>query len=134
MTALSSPFFTVTAEEGRSWVRLRLTGDLDYDTSHELVARAAERLADRPDLRDLYLDCAQLRLCDSMGVSALLQVHRDTTARSVCLHVEDAPPFLDRIMRITGIQHLFARQEEQRPARGAGEEAASAEQRPSPAP
>ncbi|MET8377037.1 STAS domain-containing protein [Streptomyces microflavus] len=134
MTALPSPFFTVTAEEGRGWVRLRLTGDLDYDSSHELVARAAERLADRPDLRDLYLDCAQLRLCDSMGVSALLQVHRDTTARSVCLHVEDAPPFLDRIMRITGIQHLFALQEDQRPARGAGEEAASTEQRPSPAP
>ncbi|MFD5900667.1 STAS domain-containing protein [Streptomyces microflavus] len=134
MTALPSPFFTVTAEEGWGWVRLRLTGDLDYDTSHELVARAAERLADRPDLRDLYLDCAQLGLCDSMGVSALLQVHRDTTARSVCLHVEDAPPFLDRIMRITGIQHLFAHQEDQRPARGAGEEAASTEQRPSPAP
>ncbi|MFD3877029.1 STAS domain-containing protein [Streptomyces microflavus] len=134
MTALPSPFFTVTAEEGRGWVRLRLTGDLDYDTSHELVARAVERLADRADVRDLYLDCAQLRLCDSMGVSALLQVHRDTTARSVCLHVEDAPPFLDRIMRITGIQHLFAQQEDQRPARGAGEEAASTEQRPSPAP
>jgi len=41
----------------------------------------------------------------------------------------DAPPFLDRIMRITGIHHLFARQEDQRPA---GEEAASTEQRPSP--
>ncbi|MFJ7057600.1 STAS domain-containing protein [Streptomyces griseobrunneus] len=132
MTALPSPFFTVTAEGGRGWVRLRLTGDLDYDTSHELVARAAERLADRPDLRDLYLDCAKLRLCDSMGVSALLQVHRDTAARSMYLHVEDAPPFLDRIMRITGIQHLFARQEDQPPARGAGEEAVSTEQRPSP--
>ncbi|MEW1614992.1 MULTISPECIES: STAS domain-containing protein [unclassified Streptomyces] len=132
MTALPSPFFTVTAEEGRGWVRLRLAGDLDYDTSHELVARATERMAARPDARDLYLDCAELRLCDSMGVSALLQVHRDTATRGVGLHVEDAPPFLDRVMRITGIQHLFARQEDERSARGAGEEATSTEQRPSP--
>ncbi|MEU2825586.1 STAS domain-containing protein [Streptomyces bacillaris] len=135
MTALPSPLLTVTAEEGRGWARLRLTGDLDYDTSGELVARAAERLAARPELDDLHLDCAGLEMCDSMGVSALLQVHRDTAARRVRLHVEEAPPFLDRIMRITGIDHLFARpdQKDRRPARGAGEEGAS-DPHPSPAP
>ncbi|MFE3718562.1 STAS domain-containing protein [Streptomyces cyaneofuscatus] len=133
MTALPSPLLTVTPEEGRGWVRLRLTGDLDYDTSHELVVRAGDWLAVRPDLRDLRLGCAELRLCDSMGVSALLQIHRDAAAQGVALHVEDAPPFLDRIMRITGIDHLFAaRQEERRPARGAGEAAPPPDQRPSP--
>ncbi|MFJ8847914.1 STAS domain-containing protein [Streptomyces cyaneofuscatus] len=133
MTALPSPLLTVTAEEGRGWVRLRLTGDLDYDTSHELVVRAGDWLAVRPDLRDLRLGCAELSLCDSMGVSALLQIHRDAAAQGVALHVEDAPPFLDRIMRITGIDHLFAaRQEERRPARGAGEAAPPPDQRPSP--
>ncbi|MFE7458930.1 STAS domain-containing protein [Streptomyces sp. NPDC057554] len=133
MTALPSPLLTITVEEGRGWVRLRLTGDLDHDTSDELVARATERLAARPEPDDLYLDCAGLGMCDSMGVSALLQVHRDTTARRVRLHVEEAPPFLDRIMRITGIDHLFARrdQEDRRPVRGAGEEG-SADPHPSP--
>ncbi|NUV41111.1 STAS domain-containing protein [Streptomyces sp. KAI-26] len=133
MTALPSPLLTVTAEEGPGWVRLRLTGDLDYDTSSELVARAMEQLAARPGLDELYLDCAGLEMCDSMGVSALLQVHRDTAARRVRLHVEEAPPFLDRIMRITGIDHLFARQEQKdrRPARGAGEEGLS-DPHPSP--
>ncbi|MFJ4822843.1 STAS domain-containing protein [Streptomyces bacillaris] len=133
MTALPSPLLTVTAEEGPGWARLRLAGDLDYDTSGELVARAAERLAARPELDDLYLDCAGLGMCDSMGVSALLQVHRDTAARRVRLHVEEAPPFLDRIMRITGIDHLFARWDDQRPARGAGEEGPS-DPHPSPTP
>ncbi|MEU0357778.1 STAS domain-containing protein [Streptomyces cyaneofuscatus] len=132
MTALPSPLLTVTAEEGRGWVRLRLTGDLDYDTNHELVVRAGDWLAVRPDLRDLRLSCAELRLCDSMGVSALLQIHRDAVARGVALRVEDAPPFLERIMRITGIDHLFARQEECRPARGAGEAAPPPDQRPAP--
>ncbi|MEW1631721.1 STAS domain-containing protein [Streptomyces sp. NPDC089173] len=129
MTALPTPYFTVTAEEGRGWVRLRLTGDLDYDTSHELVVRAGDWLAVRPELSDLYLSCAELRLCDSMGVSALLQVHRDAAAQGVYLHVQDAPPFLDRIMRITGIQHLFASQEDRR---NVGEATPSTEQRPSP--
>ncbi|MFJ9688292.1 STAS domain-containing protein [Streptomyces bacillaris] len=133
MTALPSPLLTVTAEEGRGWVRLRLTGDLDHDTSDELVARATEQLTARPGLDDLYLDCAGLGMCDSMGVSALLQIHRDTAVRRVRLHVEEAPAFLDRIMRITGIDHLFARrdQEERWPARGAGEEGPS-DPHPSP--
>ncbi|MBH0247607.1 anti-sigma factor antagonist, partial [Streptomyces cavourensis] len=62
MTALPSPLLTVTAEEGPGWVRLRLTGDLDYDTSSELVARAMEQLAARPGLDELYLDCAGLEM------------------------------------------------------------------------
>lgn len=129
MTALPTPLLTVTAEEGRGWVRLRLTGDLDYDTSHELVVRAGDWLAVRPELRELRLNCAELRLCDSMGVSALLQIHRDAAAEGVYLHVEDAPPFLERIMRITGIQHLFASRQDRH---SAGEAAPSTEQRPSP--
>ncbi|MYR94717.1 MULTISPECIES: STAS domain-containing protein [unclassified Streptomyces] len=134
MTALPTPLLTVTAEEGRGWVRLRLAGDLDYDTSHELVVRAEDWLAVRPELRELRLGCAELGLCDSMGVSALLQIHRDAAAQGASLHVEDAPPFLDRIMRITGIHHLFARQQDRRPARGAGEAPPPTEQRPSPSP
>lgn len=135
MTALPSPLLAVTAVEGPGWARLRLIGDLDHETSDELVARALEQLSARPELDDLYLDCARLGMCDSMGVSALLQIHRHTAARRVSLHVEQAPPFLDRIMRITGIDHLFARrsQEDRRPARGAGEEGPS-DPRPSPAP
>ncbi|MFJ9624184.1 STAS domain-containing protein [Streptomyces sp. NPDC101181] len=124
MTALPSPLFTVTAEEGRDWVRLRLSGDLDYDTSHQLVSRAVDGMAGAPDARDLYLDCAGLSLCDSMGVSALLQVHRDAAARRVRLHVDNAPPFLERIIRITGIQHLFARAEGRQENRGDGRAAA----------
>ncbi|WP_411080356.1 STAS domain-containing protein [Streptomyces sp. cmx-18-6] len=132
MTALPNPLLAVAIEEGPGWARLRLTGDLDYDTSHELVARARERMTAQPDLNDLYLDCAALGLCDSMGVSALLQIHRDTAARDARLHVEAAPSFLARIMRITGIDHLFAHAEDRQSARGGGDEEATTEQRPSP--
>ncbi|GAA2962633.1 MULTISPECIES: STAS domain-containing protein [Streptomyces] len=108
MTALPLPPFTVTPEAGPGTARLRLTGDLDYDTSGELARAAEECLAADPHLADLHLDCAQLRLCDSMGVATLLLIHRGATTRGVRLHVESPPPFLTRILDVTGIGHLFA--------------------------
>ncbi|RPK55526.1 STAS domain protein [Streptomyces sp. ADI96-02] len=133
MTALPHQLLTVTPEVGPLRARLRLGGDLDYGTSDELVRRVRDTLAAQPELKDLHLDCAGLLLCDSMGVSALLQIHRDTTARRVRLHVEDRPAFLNRIMRITGILHLFEEEGGQLPARG-GTDEASAEPRTSPGP
>ncbi|MET8277754.1 STAS domain-containing protein [Micromonospora sp. NPDC005174] len=53
-------------------VRLRLTGELDYETAPELVAAAA-------DLRggqQVTIDLSRVGLCDSSGLSALLIVRR----------------------------------------------------------
>ncbi|MFI8005455.1 STAS domain-containing protein [Streptomyces sp. NPDC086010] len=106
MTALPHPLLTVTVETGPRTVRLRIGGDLDYDTSDELAARAQECLDTHgPDA--LHLDCAKLRLCDSMGVSTLLQIHRITGARGVRLRLEDPPAFLERILTVTGIRGIF---------------------------
>ncbi|MFH9471284.1 STAS domain-containing protein [Streptomyces clavifer] len=107
MTDLHCPPFTLTTEPGPGTVRLRLVGDLDYDTSEQLVERAHDCLAAEPGLRDLFLDCAQLRLCDSMGVSSLLLIHRGTSSRGVGLHLENPPDFLRRILDVTGILPLF---------------------------
>ncbi|MEU0148701.1 STAS domain-containing protein [Streptomyces sp. NPDC006288] len=106
MTVLPNPLLTVAVEAGPRTVRLRIGGDLDYDTSGELAARAQACLDEQsPDA--LHLDCAELRLCDSMGVSTLLQIHRSTTARGVRLHLDSPPPFLERILAVTGTRHLF---------------------------
>ncbi|WP_328535258.1 STAS domain-containing protein [Streptomyces sp. NBC_00344] len=107
MTSLPRPPFTVTVEAGPGTAHLRLEGDLDYDTSGELVQRTDRCLAEHPDLRQLHLDCAELRLCDSMGVSTFLMIHRLATAREVRLHLDNPPPFLERILGITGIRTLF---------------------------
>ncbi|MEU1485955.1 STAS domain-containing protein [Streptomyces sp. NPDC005752] len=106
MTTLPHPLFTVTVETGPGTVHLRIGGDLDYDTSGELAARADACLeAHGPDA--LHLDCTELRMCDSMGVSTLLLIHRSTAARGVRLHLDSPPPFLERILAVTGTRHLF---------------------------
>ncbi|WP_069174514.1 STAS domain-containing protein [Streptomyces griseus] len=107
MTDFPSSPFTLTAEAGPQTVRLRLAGDLDYDTSERLVERAVGCLAADPGPRELLLDCSRLRLCDSMGISALLMVHRATSSRGVGLRLESPPDFLRRILEITGIRELF---------------------------
>ncbi|MEU5715327.1 STAS domain-containing protein [Streptomyces sp. NPDC020403] len=107
MTEFPRSSFTLTAEAGPRTVRLRLAGDLDHDTSERLVERALGCLAADPGPRELLLDCSRLRLCDSMGLSALLMVHRATTSRGVGLRLESPPDFLRRILEITGISELF---------------------------
>ncbi|WP_406390381.1 STAS domain-containing protein [Streptomyces sp. NBC_00887] len=107
MTAQPSRPFTLIVEAGTGTARLHLVGDLDYDTSGELTRQADACLTEFPDLRELHLDCAGLRLCDSMGVSALLMVHRRTSARNVALHLHNPPPFLERVLDLTGIRKLF---------------------------
>ncbi|MGW2841048.1 STAS domain-containing protein [Streptomyces sp. NPDC001493] len=107
MTPLS-PSFTLTAETGHGSACLHLAGDLDYNTGDTLVERAGRFLTEQPGLHDLRLDCAELTFCDSIGVSSLLMIHRQTTAHSVRLHLDNQPPFLRRLLDITGIQKLFA--------------------------
>ncbi|MER6388654.1 STAS domain-containing protein [Streptomyces sp. NPDC059382] len=100
--------FTLTVEAGPGTARLRLAGDLDYDTSEELVRCAEECLDADARLTDLHLDCAGLEFCDSMGIAILLMIHRKTRAGAVRLHLDNPPPFLERVLHITGIRHLFA--------------------------
>ncbi|MFC8230782.1 STAS domain-containing protein [Streptomyces sp. NPDC057287] len=108
MTDHLCPPLTLTAESAPGAVRLRLVGDLDFDTGEQLVERARECLADDPDLRDLFMDCERLRLCDSTGLSSLLLIHRGTASRGVVLHLENPPAFLLRLLDVTGTGRLFA--------------------------
>ncbi|MFD5875238.1 STAS domain-containing protein [Streptomyces sp. NPDC060322] len=126
MTELPCPPFTLAVEAGPGAVRLCLAGDLDYDSTEELVERAQACLAADPGLRDLFLDCSGLRLCDSTGVSGLLLIHRGTTSRGVALHLENAPAFLRRILDVTGTRQLFVLE-------GGGGQAEQAEEGPPPA-
>ncbi|MFJ4685335.1 STAS domain-containing protein [Streptomyces sp. NPDC088789] len=96
-------------EAGSGTACIRLTGPLDYATSDELVQHADQCLTSHPHLQNLRLDCTGLEFCDSMGISALLMIHRKTTTRLVQLHLDHPPPSLERILRITGVAALFSR-------------------------
>ncbi|MFJ6434254.1 STAS domain-containing protein [Streptomyces sp. NPDC091416] len=122
MTATARPSFTLTVEAGPDTARLRLAGDLDHDGGDELLRHAEDCIAGQPRPRELLLECSQLKTCDSMGISMLIQIHRSSTAHDVRLGLENPPPFLERILHLTGIRHLFA-PDGQEPQRGQASQA-----------
>ncbi|MFE3518157.1 STAS domain-containing protein [Streptomyces sp. NPDC059166] len=128
MTERPRPSLTLDVEASPGAVRLRVAGELDYDTSDQFVERFQECLEADPTLRELALECAGLRVCDSMGVSSLLLVHRGTSARGIRLSLENPPAFLSRILYVTGTGHLFGVA-----ADGARGQAGRAEEGPRPA-
>ncbi|MFD5789926.1 STAS domain-containing protein [Streptomyces sp. NPDC087866] len=109
---MSAPFLSLTVESEGGVMRLRLAGVLDYDTSDGLVARAGACVEADPGAGGLHLDCEKLRLCDSTGLSALLMIHRRTTDRGITLFLDNPPPFLERMLDVTGTRHLFAAENE----------------------
>ena len=88
-------------------LRIAVRGDLDYATHKELMDAAATALADPQELSDLRIDCAELRVCDSSGLSALLMIRRRASDAGVRLHLDQRGPALERILTVTGtLEHL----------------------------
>ncbi|WP_078946095.1 STAS domain-containing protein [Streptomyces exfoliatus] len=89
-----------------------LAGDLAWDSAEELLDAARAHLDPASAPTDLRVDCAGLTLCDSTGLSALLALHRLARAAGVSLHFDRRPPFLDRLLLLTGTyEHLTSRSE-----------------------
>ncbi|WP_329076522.1 STAS domain-containing protein [Streptomyces niveus] len=88
-------------------VCVSIEGDLDYDSSQQLLDETREQLSRHPGTRQLRLDCSRLALCDSMGLATLLAIHRVTDAAGVRLYLDGRPASLDRLLRLTGtLSHL----------------------------
>ena len=86
---------------------LQVSGDLDYETTDDMVDTVGRLLSRHPGLAHLHLDLSGLDFCDSAGLSGLLLVHRRTCRAGVRLHLDHRPPFLERILDITGtLDHL----------------------------
>ncbi|MFG1869883.1 STAS domain-containing protein [Micromonospora arborensis] len=81
-------------------VRLRLAGELDYDTAPDLVAAAADLRGDE----QVLIDLGGVTLCDSSGLSALLVLHR--AAGAIRLTGVRRP--LQRMLDRTGLTELLA--------------------------
>ncbi|MER5767068.1 STAS domain-containing protein [Streptomyces sp. NPDC001985] len=87
---------------GPRTVSLALSGDLDYDTFGELLRRVRTALDERRDVEELRLNCRELEVVDSMGLSALLQIHRSACGEGVAFHLDDIGPGLRRLLELTG--------------------------------
>ncbi|MGK5445978.1 STAS domain-containing protein [Streptomyces radiopugnans] len=109
MAPMHRPSFALTVETGPGTVRLHVTGDLDYETTEELVGAVRPRLAGRPAPGGLHLGFAALSTCASTGPSGLLIIHRLAGAHGTRLHLDNRPRFLERFLEITGtLEHLTA--------------------------
>ncbi|WP_157756746.1 STAS domain-containing protein [Plantactinospora sp. KBS50] len=103
MTA--GPLRVDVVERDRPSVTLRLAGDLAFDTSAQLL-RAAERLLAEGYCR-LRIDLAALRLCDSSGLSALIEVHHAARDAGGWMRpVGPSRPLLGLFAR-TGLDRVF---------------------------
>ncbi|WP_327040323.1 STAS domain-containing protein [Micromonospora ureilytica] len=83
-------------------VRLRLTGELDYDSAPDLVAAAAELRGDGE--APVLVDLTGVTLCDSSGLSALLVVQRAAGA----IRLIGVSAQLQRMLDRTGLSELLA--------------------------
>ncbi|WP_433393353.1 STAS domain-containing protein [Micromonospora sp. KLBMP9576] len=83
--------------------RLRLSGELDFDTAPELVAAAADLRRD--GYQELLFDVGGLHLCDSSGLSAFLTAHR---GGAVTIRLYGVGPQLQQLLDRTGLTELLA--------------------------
>lgn len=111
MSELSSAEFAVTVLREDATLIARVGGELDYDTSDDLVSAVTERLtgADGPPSA-VRLDFRDLTWIDSSGLSALLMIHRRTRALGADFHLDNRPAVLERMLRMTNVlDHLLGR-------------------------
>lgn len=110
MTNLPPSEFTLVVLSEPATLTVRVAGELDYDTSDDFVQTVVEHLASgQPPPRDVRLDFGDLTWIDSSGLSALLMVHRRTSATGATLHLDNRPEVLERVLRLTNVlDHLTA--------------------------
>ncbi|MDG4801241.1 STAS domain-containing protein [Micromonospora sp. WMMD980] len=98
-----SPLLTIEVDRlDAGSARLRLAGELDFDTAPELVEAAAELRRDGH--QELWLDFTGVTLCDSSGLSALVVIHRSGTG---AVHVTDLNPQVRQLLDRTGLAELL---------------------------
>ncbi|MFJ9742947.1 STAS domain-containing protein [Streptomyces sp. NPDC101166] len=106
-TTPDDTFELSTAVDDVGDARIRITGDLDWDSADDLTEAARACLRADPPPRQLRLDCAAMTLCDSLGLAALLMVQREAVAAGARLRLDDRPAHLERLLEITGTDHVF---------------------------
>ncbi|MEU7427472.1 STAS domain-containing protein [Streptomyces sp. NPDC040750] len=94
--------------EPASWT-VHIVGELDYDTSDALVDAVAAHLERHPEPGAVRLDFRDLTWVDSSGLSALIMIHRHTSAIGADLYLDNRPELLDHRLRLTNLlAHLTA--------------------------
>ncbi|MEU6974187.1 STAS domain-containing protein [Kitasatospora aureofaciens] len=109
MTDLPPADFTLAVDSTPRTLTVRVAGELDYDTSGELLDTVTAHLGHhRAGPREVRLDCGGITWIDSSGLSALLMIRRRTDDAGAVLHLDDRPPALERLLDLTDVLPYFA--------------------------
>ena len=98
--------YSLTISTAPPSASVRVTGDLDYETTDNFV-EAASRLLARNAMSELHVDFSELTFLDSAALSGLVLLHRRSSEVGVVLHLDHRPPFLDRVLQVTGLFEHF---------------------------
>ncbi|MET7644198.1 STAS domain-containing protein [Streptomyces sp. NPDC005426] len=96
---------TITAHASATGTVLEIAGDLDHATAPELRRVVDSLTQTRGQL--LVLDLADLRFCDSSGITALLVARNLTAERGADIALAAVPANTARILRIVGLDRVF---------------------------
>ncbi|MEW1994922.1 STAS domain-containing protein [Streptomyces coelicoflavus] len=85
---------------------LELIGELDHHTAREVRA-VLPGLTPSPG-QQLVLDLGGLTFCDSTGISVLIAARNHAQGANATVVLAAVPSHLDRILRIVGLDQVFA--------------------------
>ncbi|MFB6887974.1 STAS domain-containing protein [Kitasatospora sp. NPDC056327] len=110
MTGPPPSGLTVTVDDTPGALTVHVAGELDYDTSGELLDAVTGRLARGvAPSGGVRLDFAGLTWIDSSGLSALIVIHRRAGEAGAALHLDNRPGVMERALHLTGLlEHLTA--------------------------
>ncbi|MEV7872421.1 STAS domain-containing protein [Streptomyces sp. NPDC088124] len=101
------PLAVVVTTPAADTVEVRLDGEMDYETSYEVIDTVRQLLRVHRGVARLELHCGGLTMCDSMGLSALLMIRRLAESDGVRLVLTERRAALDRVLHVTGtLDHL----------------------------
>lgn len=83
-----------------------LSGELDMHTAKRLRGEFAELISSHPGV-EVALDVSELTFTDSSGLSALIAVHKQTSAAGGRLVIHHPNQRLTRMLAITGLDSVL---------------------------
>jgi ABC-type transporter Mla MlaB component len=98
-----------SADPRTATLTVRVGGELDDACGTELIAVVVAHLTGPAPPGAVRLDFRDLTGVDRLGLAALLMVRRHSSAAHAVLHLDNRPPFLERLLRRTDVLgHLTA--------------------------
>ncbi len=93
----------VAIESDDTSVRLSPRGEMDFRGAPAMVARAITEVARRDERGEVIVDLGGVTYCDSVGIAALVHIHRACEAAGWRLRLTQAGPQMRSLLDITGL-------------------------------